>query len=604
MATPQMQDYRFAGRLVTPIKNGPFPIKSQFEDIDVNVILSVLRRNKVPIISLDGDLWEQFPEFFNTPEFSNEYEKEYYLFENFRNEWVKVREKFLKSGIESMLIKSTGSFPYKSSNLDVLIKQSKRDRAGAILRELGYIQLHNVEEPYKTLFRTFSQGKSTLVVHLHNKVAWMNSFHDEELLWARYCHSAEDHIVDTPSREDSILILTAHWFYEDKEIKLSDIINISTCLMKGELDWAYMIAVAGKRGWLEGFYFGLLIQSFVEKNLYGKSLIESYRLEKMKSALPRWIRTYLNKKVYSQRIALPFKLPKILGKSLHFVKTLKDKTTTPAKKIYEMIVIAHGSLFVVLFGKLKVNIRYQPAMLIAISGVDGSGKTTYAAILSEILDLCELRKRIVWSRVGSSNFLKPFSKMAQIFYNLKTGKGLKKNSDNLEESEARRKDLFGKSSVTKLLGVHLLLLEMLWQYSFKVALPLLQKKVVICDRYIYDTLVDITTRYGINPNDFEGKLFRKILTALAPKPDIAYVLFIPHREAIRREKADLRISQLVKHQISTYREIAGGFNLIQINTSGKKGPTDIANEMIYEILTKYYEKWPNKNSYVKDKFRI
>ncbi len=595
MTKPQIKDYRYAVRLTTPNKNWPFSRNSQLADIDVNVILSVLRRNKVPIIFLDSHLWEKFPNFFNTPQFSDQYEKEYKLFEQLRHEWAKVREKFLKSGIESMLIKSTGLFPYKSSNLDVLIKQNKRDQASALLRELGYIQLHNVEEPYKTLFRAFSQGKSTSVIHLHNKVAWMNPFHDEELLWARYRSSAEDNIVDIPSREDSILILTAHWFYEDKELKLSDIINISTCLMKGELDWEYMLDVSEQWGWSNGFFFGLLVQSFVEKNLYGESLIGSDQLEGMRSALPLWMRTYLNKKVYSQKIALPFKLPKIFGKSLHFEKTIKDKTTAPAKKIHEMIMVAHGSLFVVLYEKLKVNIRYQPAMLIAISGIDGSGKTTYADILSDILELCELRKRIVWSRVGSSNFLKPFSKLAQIFYYMKTGKGFTKNSENLEESEVRRKDLFGKSSVTRLIGVHLLLLEMVWQYSIKVAFPLLQKKVVICDRYIYDTLVDIITRYGINPNDIEGRLFRKMLTALAPKPDIAYVLMIPQQEAIRREQVDLRVSQLVKDQVNTYREIAGGFNLIQINTSGKKRPADIGNEMIYEILIKYYEKWPNNN---------
>lgn len=366
--------------------------------------------------------------------------------------------------------------------------------------------------------------------------------------------------------------------------------------MKGDLDWEYMIAVAIKRGWLDGFYFGLLVQSFVEKNLYGKSLIESDQLEEMNSAIPKWMRTYLNKRVYSQKIRLPFKLPKVLGKTLHLVKTINDKTTTPAKKIHEMTVVARGSLFVLLFEKLKVNIRYQPKMLVTISGVDGSGKTTYTEILSDILDLCELKKRIVWSRVGSSNFLRPFSKMAYVFYYLKTGKEFRKNSNNFEESDARRKDLFGKSSVTKLIGVHLLLLEMLWQYSFKVALPLLRKKVVICDRYIYDTLVDITTRYGIDPNDIEGKFFRNILTAIMPKPDIAYVLFIPHQEAISREKVDLAERQLVKLQVSTYREIARDFNLLQINTHDKTRITDISDEMIYEILTKYYEKWPNKNS--------
>ena len=594
MRKPNLNDFIFTGYLIDPSRMPETFSAGGYENIDVELILSILKGNKVPLVYLNKELFETYPQFFNSSEFNAEYEKENATCQLQRSEWAKVREAFLKNSIESMLIKSVGSFPYKSSNVDVLIRECDRKPAEIILKDMGYIQLHNVEEPYKTLFRMFAGGEPTSVIHLHNKVAWMNPFHEEELLWARYRHWSEDYLINTPSREDSILILTAHWFYEDKEIKLSDIQNICACLMKGELDWEYMIAVAGKRGWLDGFYFGLLVQSFVEKKLYGKSLIESDQLEEMKLALPMWMRTYFKNKVYSQKIELPFKLQKIFGKSLHFVKTLKDNTTTPAKKIYEMIVVAHGSLFVVLFEKLKVNIRYQPAMLIAVSGVDGSGKSTYAAILADILDLCELRKRIVWSRVGSSNFLKPFSKMASIFYYLKTGKGFKKKFDNFEESETRRKVLFGKSSVPKLVGVHLLLLEMLWQYFFKVTLPLLRKKVVICDRYIYDTLVDVTTRYGIDPNDNEGKLFRKILTTITPKPDLSYVLFIPHEEAINRENVDLAERQLVKLQVKTYRDIARDFNLLKIYTHDKTRITDISDEMIYEILTKYYEKWPNK----------
>ena len=591
MAKPQMKDYRFAGRLVTPIKNGAFSLKSQFEDIDVNVILSVLRRNMVPIIFLDSDLWEKFPEFFKTPEFTVQYEKEYFFFKNLRSEWAKVKEEFIKFGVESMLIKSIGSLPYRSSNLDVLIKQSKRDKAEAILRELDYIQLHNVEEPYKTLFRKFVGGKSISVIHLHNKVAWINPFHDEKLLWKRYRRSTKDEVVDIPSPEDSILILTAHWFYEDKEIKLSDIINIAFCLNEKDLDWDYMVSVAAKLGWLIGLYFGLLVQAFVEKNLYGESSLNESQLEKMRAALPMWMRIYFDKKVNSRNISLPFKLPKIFGKYLHFVKTIKDNTTTPSRKLYEMYKVAYTSLFVVLFYKLKVNIRYRHPMFITISGVDGSGKSTYADILYNTLDFCELETRYCWSRVGSSTFLKPFSRAAKIFYNSRRREQSTGRGKNYFEAEQRRKDLFGKTSLLRMIGLLLLLSEMIWQYFFKITLPLFFKKVVICDRYIYDTLVDLSVRYGVDLESIEGKLFAKILFVLTPKPDISYVLLISFEEACRRRKVDVNESHLVKDQISSYQEIAKEFYLHQINTDNNKSITDISDIMIYETLNSFYGKW-------------
>lgn len=592
----QIKDYLFAGHLIGHNRASVSSSTFTYENIDVNAILAILRRNKVPLLSLDKALFEAYPLFFNTTEFKAQYDKEQAEFENLRNEWAKVRKEFIKNKIESMLIKSVGYFPYKSSNLDVLIQQNKREFAESILIDMGYIQLHNVEEPYKTLFRKFSGGTSISVIHLHNKVAWVNPFHDEKFLWARYRKSSKDDFVDIPSPEDSILILTAHWFYEDKEIKLSDIMNISTCLKEGELDWEYIIAVAEKMGWLNGLYFALLVHSFAEKNLYGMCLIQHDRLEKMKEALPMWMRIYLTKKVNSREISLPFRLPKIFGKYLHFLKTLKDKTTTFSRKLYETYMVAYSSLFVVLFYYFNVNIRYQPPMLISISGVDGSGKSTYADILFNILIFCELKTRYCWSRVGSSIFLKPFSRAAKIFYNLRKGKQPNVQDENYTESDQRRKDLFDKSSPLRQIGLFLLISEMTWQYFFKITVPLFFKKVVICDRYIYDTIVDVSVRYGFDIESIEGKLFVKILSALTPKPDIVFLLYIPPEDACSRKEVNIKQSQLVKDQIRLYQKIVKVFNLDQINTDNNTSIKKISEKMIYKTLIDYYGKWPTKKS--------
>lgn len=303
------------------------------------------------------------------------------------------------------------------------------------------------------------------------------------------------------------------------------------------------------------------------------------------------------KKVYLRKISLPFRLPRVFGKSLHFLKTLKDETTTPVKKLYELYVVAYGALFVILFKKFKVNIRYQPRMLISISGVDGSGKTTYAKILYDILSFCELRTSFVWSRVGSSNFLKPLSKMVKIFYNLKKRKNISEYSENSEEeSEARRKDLFGKSLILRELGLFILLLEMLWQYTFKIRLPLFLNKVVICDRYIYDTIVDIVTRYKVNPDAVDGKLFTKILTALTPKPDLAYVLTVPLSDVCNRRKVGSDVRSLIKEQIDLYKEISLMYNLRQISTNNGESINEISDKINHQILMRYYEKWESNKS--------
>lgn len=592
MGKRRIEYCQFIARLSGNRGNGQKKAVVGSENMDFNVALSLLKENKVPLAYINNGTGGAYSEFLSSHEFRKECEKEQILNRSLRDEWARVREEFLKVGIESMLIKSTGAFPYRSSNLDVLIRQSRRKEAESILKGVGYIQLHNVEEPYKTLFRRFAGGKTTSIIHLHDKVAWINPFHDEDLLWTRYQSSITDDLVDIPSPEDSILILTAHWFYEDKEIKLSDIMKISSCLKKGDLDWEYMKGVAEKRGWLNGFYFGLLVQTFIEKKLLGESSIDEIRLEKMKAKLPGWMRAYLNRRVYLREISLPFKFPKIFGKFLHFVKTIRDKTTNPSRKLYELYKVAHGALFAILFYKFKVNIRHQRPMLISISGVDGSGKTTYGNALYEHLIFCELRTKLVWSRVGSSSFLKPFSKTAKILFGWKKGKGIK--SGYIQESEAIGKELFKKSSALRILGLSMLLLEMVCQYFFKVTLPLLLRKVVICDRYIYDTLVDMATRYDLDTNSSEGRLFTKILTALTAKPDVAYSLDLRVEDVCNRREVGFEEMILIREQIDLYKKISSMYNLQQINNDHSTDIRPVSDKLIHEILVAYYEKWPSR----------
>ncbi len=594
MKRPDKKDYLFAGHLIDPLRMGPTASEQKYEERDVDVMLSLLKRNKVPLITFTQEQKEAYPWLFETPQYKEQYEDEHSLYNKLREEWAKIRGEFLKAGIENMFIKSVGLFDYKSSNLDILIKQGKRSEAESILLGMGYVQLHNVEEPFKTLFRLYEGGKSYSVIHLHNKVAWINPFHDEKLLWSRYSNSSTDDLVDIPSPEDSILILTAHWFYEDKEITLSDIIKTSACLKRKDLDWNYMKAVAKRLGWLNGLYCGLLVQSFLERELYGASLIENERLEMMKASLPRWMINYLNKSVYSRRIELPFQLPKMFGKYLHFVKTMKDKTTIPSEKIKESYAVLHASIFVVLFYKFNINIRYQPSMLISISGVDGSGKSTYAENINNTFDFCELKKRYVWSRVGSAGFIKPLSRIAKGLYRLKKGKEVAISKGGYKEAEVRRKDLFGKSSVVRRAGLAILLAEMLLRYSLKVRLPLLFNKVVICDRYIYDTLIDITTRYDVDLDSKEGKIFAKVLSRLSPKPDIAYVLTIPYEDACSRRGAEVHEGSVAKEQIDLYQAMASKYNLHHINTGSGTCIKTISDKMIYDILASYYNKWPIK----------
>lgn len=105
-----------------------------------------------------------------------------------RAEYREVKDALDSEGIAGAMIKSVGlapSFPYRSDNLDVLYRPENVERIRAILCNLGYFELKNVEEPHKYLFRKFHAGRSVSAIHLHAHVGWMVSFLDEEALWQR-----------------------------------------------------------------------------------------------------------------------------------------------------------------------------------------------------------------------------------------------------------------------------------------------------------------------------------------------------------------------------------------------------------------------------------
>jgi len=267
--------------------------KLPWSSCDVQTVLKILRRNKVPLLSLvepDGG-----DGLLSTPVFQTALKEEAEELAGLRAEYKKAKEALASKGITDVMIKSVGltpSFPYRSDNLDVLYRPCDVERVKAVLRDLGYVELKNVEEPMKYLFRKFHAGRSISAIHVHAHVGWMVSFLDEETLWQRCSLSDDDPLVTVPAAEDALLITLAHYFYEDKRLALLDVLKFAHCLRRG-VNWDEVYRIATWRGWRDGLNVSLLCCAYQELALYGETLAPPAVLQQASDELPRWTRTFL-----------------------------------------------------------------------------------------------------------------------------------------------------------------------------------------------------------------------------------------------------------------------------------------------------------------------
>ncbi|MCW4010408.1 MAG: nucleotidyltransferase family protein [Candidatus Bathyarchaeota archaeon] len=276
----------------------PFCKTFRFEDqnltgLDEGRLIEVLSKNK---------LFTKFSVEIDTrPEFKQE------LFERFRelgrlirelnmfwsrnlSEFVRVSKKLAQQDIHLLLIKSAGDFPHESSNFDCLIKPSQLCATARTLAEEGYCECLESREPHKFLFRKH-QTPRELPLHIHTRVEWEAiEFADPKNLRdrARVFLSDETGAL-VPSVEDAILVTVAHYFFEDHEMKIYDLLKLHTLVNQEEnLDWEYMFSQAEKLGWTDALALNKYLVNRMSLCCFGQKVFADVTEEDI-AALPSWV---------------------------------------------------------------------------------------------------------------------------------------------------------------------------------------------------------------------------------------------------------------------------------------------------------------------------
>lgn len=184
-------------------------------------------------------------------------------------------------------------------------------------------------------------------------------------------------------------------------------------------------------------------------------------------------------------------------------------------------------------------------MMVSFSGIDSAGKTTQIDLLYDYC--CEHRIKVkkVWGKARGTPGVIWLKELVR----------KDKNMDASEKSEYRN-EVFKNLRKKKFLYIASML-DLCWYWGLYYRILNLKYKVLICDRYLWDTYVELHKDFaGIN---IDKSILWKIVKAVAPKPKHSFVFVIPAEVSLARDHeknaAGIENIEIKKKKIEMYLKL-------------------------------------------------
>lgn len=318
--------------------------RSLLNNLDESCLAETISRNKVAVelgkrIEMDGVFKERFLAAF--PRVKVLYQELNTKIARDSTAFSQMKDRFSEENIDFILIKSDGSFPYETDNIDVLIKPERLHEVAQLLENVGYSEVVQVREPHKFLFRK-TRAHEELPLHIHTRVEWEGTqFINSYELWTRQKISEDCGGFLAPSPEDCILITAAHLFFENHEIKLADLLKIDSRIRNYDLDWNYMFNHVRKLHWDDAFLLTMLLANLVYKNLYGRNMLQQQVPARIEEVNNHWNHLFLKTIKPSSSEVIPLKIPYSIAVLFFLRRIIGDSSLSVTERLQRTAWIAY-----------------------------------------------------------------------------------------------------------------------------------------------------------------------------------------------------------------------------------------------------------------------
>lgn len=217
------------------------------------------------------------------------------------------------------------------------------------------------------------------------------------------------------------------------------------------------------------------------------------------------------------------------------------------------------------------GLRARPRLVVAISGVDGAGKSSLCRALARDLTRAGVPASIVWTRPGMG--LRWLGRLAR------AGKRLLRE----DPSPALRPVARGEADLPRsrrgVLG---------WTWALAVTAAFLSevrrahrraRGVVLFDRHMLDALVTLDVAY----RGVDLRLHRALVRRLLPPASLALYLDVPPEVAVARKPDEVFGERAIRAQIAGYRAIAGGVVRL-VRLDARRAPEELAARALRVVL--------------------